>query len=180
MAKRILSLDAGFAALGWAVIEGGKILECGVLRTQAPKRMAKIRAADANAERTMFLIRSLRDIVVKYEVKGLLAEMPSGGAQSAAAMACMARAATIPAALAGFFDLPREWISPADVKVAATATGFTPGSKTASKQEVKDGVLRRWPQAKLPVPACAWEHTADALGVYLAAEHGQLVTMLNV
>jgi len=170
---KILCLDAGFKSMGWAVLENGDVIDCNVFRTKETGRKGAVRVADDNAERVMDLTRRLRDLIREHKIVGLLVEMPSGGAQSAKAMASMARSATIAASMAAFFDLPYEWITPADVKVAAA------GTRTASKEEVKAGVLRRWPKAKLPKPACEWEHVADALGVYLAAQHGNLVRLLT-
>lgn len=171
--RNILCLDAGFKSMGWAVLCGGKIVDCGVFRTKETGRKGAVRVADDNAERVMDLTRRLRDLVQRHKVAGLLVEMPSGGAQSAKAMASMARSSTIAASMAGFFDLPYEWITPADVKIAAA------GARTASKEEVKAGVLKHWPGAKLPKAACEWEHVTDALGVYMAAQHGNLVRLLT-
>lgn len=53
------------------------------------------------------------------------------------------------------------------------------GKANASKEEVENAVLQRWPDAPLPKLKAEREHVADALAVFLAVEHGTLIRTLR-
>ncbi|MBE7462882.1 MAG: hypothetical protein HS116_05230 [Planctomycetes bacterium] len=170
--SRILTLDAGFTSTGWAVLEGGGIVAAGCIRTERSAKKRGIRVADDDADRCATIARGLAGIVQNYAIRGIVCEAPSGGAKGARAIACMARAGAIVATVAELLALPCEWVTPQAVKRTA-------GTGAVSKADVEAVILRRWQDAPLPRLKCEREHVTDALGAYLAAEHGQLVRMLN-
>lgn len=170
---QILALDPSFTATGWALIRDDMILACRCIRTTPNHRRRGIRVADDDAERTQYLARELHRLIGANGVKGIIAELPSAGAKGARAIACMARAAAIVQSVAAVLQVPSEWVTPAEVKKAAG------GAKNASKEDVERGILARWPDAPLPDLKCEREHVCDALGAYLAAEYGTLVSVLT-
>lgn len=172
IAPAVLALDAGFTALGWAVLKAGRIVALGCIRTAKTTRKGRVRVADDDAERTQVLARELAGIIRTHSVQGLVAELPSAGAKGARAIGCMARAGAIVATVAELLTVPAEWLTPGDIKAVA-------GSKAASKADVEAAVLCRWPDAPLPKVKAEREHVADALACYIAAENGTLVRMLN-
>ena len=170
-AASILAVDAGFVACGWAVLCAGRIVATGCIRTERSEHKKALRVADDDAERCALIARSLARIVREHQVSGIVAELPGAGAKGARAISCMARAGAILATVAELLSLPTEWVTPSDVKKIT-------GSRAASKLDVETVVLARWPRASLPKVKAEREHVADALGAYLAAEHGQLVRIL--
>lgn len=171
-APTVLAVDAGFTACGWAVLKAGQPVAAGCIRTEKTNRKRAVRVADDDAERCAYLARELARIVQAHNVKGLVAEMPSAGGQSARAVACMAKAGAVLAAVVELLQLPAEWLTPGEIKAVA-------GSKSASKADVEAAVLRRWPNAPLPSLKCEREHVADALAAFMAAEHGSLCRLLS-
>jgi len=170
--QAILAVDAGFTATGYAVVKAGRILTCGCFRTKRSNRKHGLRVADDDAERSRAIARELMAICKQHDVRGIIAELPSAGAQNARAATCMARAGTIVVVVSELANLPSEWVPPSAVKAVA-------GRSDASKLDVERAVQRRWPDAPLPKLKCEREHAADALAAFMAAEHGTLVRLLN-
>lgn len=168
----ILAVDAGFTATGYAVVRGGAVLTCGCIRTEPTKLKHAVRKADDDVERCQLIARQLKLLTQNYPVQGLLVELPTGGGQSARAVACMSKASAVMATFVELMGLPTEWITPTAVKLIT-------GRKDASKEDVEKTVLARWPDVPLPKAKCEREHVTDALGVYIAAEHGTLARLIN-
>lgn len=167
----VLAVDVGFVATGWAVLAAGRIISVGCIRTDGSDRKRGVRASDSDAERTACIARQLDRVIRGFQIRGVIAELPTAGAKGARAIACMARASAIVATVVELHGLPAEFVTPMDVKKVT-------GTATASKDEVEAAVIRRWPAASLPKLKCEREHVADALGAYLAAENGTLVRTL--
>lgn len=172
----ILAIDAGFTAMGWALVVGREVVKVGCIRTRPPSgtRKREVRVASQDVERTQFLARKLRTVINENAVAGMVVELPGGGAKGARANACMARAGAVVATLAELMGLPTEWVAPLDAK---SATGVA----KAQKEDVARMVLGRWPDVAglLPPSLGEREHILDALGAYIAAEGGLLVRTLN-
>lgn len=133
----LLSLDVGFAKTGWSVFRNGQPMACGV--SYQPKSAKKsARTADESVIRAGILCTNLRDIIRRYDCKAVIGELPSGGAQSSCAMRDMASATCAVAGLVACLDLPCEWCTPTDVKVAAT------GLKSGTKEEIMLAVAERY------------------------------------
>lgn len=158
--------------MGWAVLLGGNVKALGCIRTEKATRKGAVRVADDDAARCQAIARCLANVVRLNGVGGIVCEMPSGGAQGARAIACMARASAVVAVTVELLGLPAEWYTPGDVKRIV-------GAGVVTKEQVEAVVRRRWPRLTLPKLAAEREHCSDALGCYLAAEHGNLVRMLN-
>lgn len=169
MSKAILLIDIGFLNMGWAVVKDRCLYDHGTIERPKPsKRKTAVRVADADMEYCGKLHSTLCDIVLKYQVRGVVAELPGGGAQSKRACECMAMSKAVVACLVDSGRLPAEWVTPSEVKQAVT------GKKTATKEEVTAGVKQYFNfDGELS------EHEADSLGAYVAARDGQLVRLLE-
>jgi Holliday junction resolvasome RuvABC endonuclease subunit len=133
----LLSLDVGFRKTGWTVFDQGMPKECGI--AQQPKSTKRgVRTADDNVFRAGQLVSTLKDVIEGWSCKAVIGELPSGGAQSATAMRDMAAATCAVAGLVTCMDLPCEWCTPTEVKVAAT------GLKSGTKEEIMLAVADRY------------------------------------
>lgn len=187
MAK-LLGIDAGFQAMGTVIVElddvgnGGpsfrQILHAESFRTKPSSKKRGIRVADDDAERCQELARFLIDTIRSHQPAGAVVELPSGGAQGARANRAMGMATGIVVAVLEVAELPVEWVTPGDVKKAAT--GRADGSKEAVQDAVREtfdwgqGDKNHWPRHKW-----AQEHVADAAAAVLAAEGGTLIRALE-
>jgi len=166
--RTILCLDPGFAATGYLVVGRNDFLQAhGVVKTEKSNRKLKIRAAEDDARRSAELARQLADLIVRHHCRGIVTELPHGGAQSARAMAHMARCAAIVVTVAELIALPIEYYAPEEVKRALT------GRKRASKEEMIVAAAQHLPVLS-ELPKSKAEHIADAVGVWQAAKHGNL------
>jgi Holliday junction resolvasome RuvABC endonuclease subunit len=172
MSAPILTLDIGFRATGWAVLAGGVPADSGCIRTKDDSKKRGVRKADADALACAEIARELWRIIRACGIRGIVCELPNAGAQGARPNRCMGMATAIVASVAELAGLPAEWVTPADVKAVA------PGIRNPSKADVEAAVRSRWPDLVLPEAAADREHIADALGAYMAAEHGQMVRTL--
>jgi len=165
----LLSLDVGFRATGWTVFESGKIRACGVILTD-PATKKTTRNSDDNAFRAARIALELKGICETYAVQGVVGEMPSGGAQSARAMAHMALATGCVAATFSILGLPVEWTTPNEVKIAVC------GVRAASKDDIMTAIKKRF-DFDFPKSKVVFEHIADSCGAYLAMRNGNLVKL---
>jgi len=168
----LLALDVGFRNSGWCAFKDGKPVAWGVIQTDKAKKKT-VRMADDNAYRAGQIARQIKEIVDEHNVCAIIGELPSGGAQSARAMAQMAAATCIVGAVANILELPVEWCSPTDVKKAVT------GLRSATKREVMDAVRKKFEGVDWPKTKGVFEHVADAVGAYLALRDGNLVKMFG-
>ena len=211
----VLALDVGFDNTGWAVMgtdrDAGKdiIVDVGCITTSKSPKKTKVRLADENAMRGAQIASKLAQIVREWGCHCMIGEMPSGGAQSALSMRAMAAATTAVSATAAVLEIPAEWCSPTDVKLA------TFGLKSATKDEVMNAVVEKYDwwvdkkshyttitrgkrkgEKKLVVcktfhvpcsgefktrkiPGGTFEHIADAIGAYWAMRDSNLVRMFG-
>lgn len=190
MMAKLMGIDAGFQACGVVVVELGnadadttgpasrRILHAESFRTKPSPKKRGIRVADDDAERCQQLARFLIDTIRTYRPAGAVVELPSGGAQGARANRAMGMATGVVVAVLEIAELPAEWVTPGDVKVAAT--GRRDGSKVAVQAAVREafdwgrGDKGHWPRYKW-----AQEHVADAAAAVLAAEGGTLMRALE-
>lgn len=171
-ANAILTLDVGLANCGYAVLRNDEVVACGVIRTKRSLKKT-VRVADDSASRAASMARELRDIITNYKVKAIVGELPSGGAKSARAMGQMSAATAIVASVASILDIPTEYCTPTDCKLAAC------GSRSASKEDVMLAIRERFNNGNFPKAKAQFEHIADALAAYLALRHdGSLIKLL--
>jgi len=162
----LLALDVAFANMGWSVLEGGKIAAFGTIRTEKDKRKTT-RVSDDRAARAAYLACEL-DIVIKTSnVKGIIAELPSGS-QNAVAASLMAYASGVVVGVAAANNLPCEWISEGDSKKAAI------GKRSATKEEMMEWARAAYPGVEFPKAKCHFEHVADSLAAYNGLKHSTL------
>lgn len=196
--RNILAIDVGFSNMGFAVVNPKRTaVDCGVFVTEKSAKKTT-RVADDYATRSGQLAKQIAGIIHSNEICGIVAELPSGGAQNAKAIAQMNMATAILSSVASLLNVPCEWTTPSEVKRAMT------GNKTASKNEIMESAIRQWggkivnkqTKCKKSVnfpdgertnssyffcnkfrPACEFEHIADALGAYMALSDSVLIRM---
>lgn len=179
----ILAIDPSFCNTGWSVWDGaGQVIDTGCIRTEKTKNKM-LRVSDDTAARIQTVAGELAAVIQQHKVAGIVAELPSGGAKSAAAAKAMGIATAIVACTAEFHKLPAEYYTPMDVKKALAH------NKVASKEDMEQAAAivspiqaAKWAHQKgkfqgryLP----EWEHIADSIGCYEAAKNGNLVRQHN-
>lgn len=200
----LLSLDVGFSATGYTVWRSGRVVACGVVRTQKTKAKGVLVSSDT-AARCCVLASGLQDLFSRFEIGGVIGELPGGGSQNARAahQFGLAMGATITCChMAG---LPAEWVTPQAVKRAMTgkleaskteimdlAIDMLGGEKEVGPVEVRkitkgrlkgrtiksQSVIFHWAECKFA--KSDFEHIADSVGVYRAAmAQGNLVKMFG-
>lgn len=129
MAARVLGVDPGSAATGWAVVEGSgtrhRLVDSGVIRTRGADR----------AERLADLLRRLAAVVEQSAPDAAAVETPFSGRNPRSALA-LAEARGVVLAVLGGAGIPVEPYPPAAVKAAVVGTG------TADKRQVAYMVVR--------------------------------------
>lgn len=183
---RVLALDVAFAHLGWAIMEphedGWRCLDGYVIETKKSDKKKKIRVADDDVRRCTEHFATLSAIITRCGIQGIVAEMPPGGSKSATSAKAMGMAKAVVACAAEAHGLPTEWITPDEGKKAAT------GKKNASKAQVQRAMIKEYPDCtksfKLKRGSKTeyenrFEHTADALAAFKAAEKGTMVRLLH-
>jgi Holliday junction resolvasome RuvABC endonuclease subunit len=170
----ILCLDVNLAKCGWAVIDlNGRMIAVDTIATQSVSRKSKVRVADATFERCRELSREIALVITDYDPRGVIMELPSGGAQSQRAAVCMAAGSAICAAVMELYQLPYEAYTPMENKKAAT------GIRNASKEQMIARAKRQWPDAPWPRTKAKLEDAADAACVWFCAENGTLLNTLR-
>lgn len=175
---RILCLDLALANTGAAVLRldpAGDLLEhVETIHTEktdkATMRKARMRVSDDEWRRTRELSDGLHRLLDSYRPSHVFIECPTGGSKSANAARSMAVARGAACAVLSSRGAPVTLVTPFEAKSAAT------GSKSASKEEVKQAVLSRFPKFDKwirgksgKVVASLNEHAYDAVSVYMAA-----------
>jgi hypothetical protein len=80
----ILTLDIAFASMGWAVMNKGKVIDCGAIKTEKTKNK-QTRVSDDRAWRAAILSKELNEIIVDNNVGAVVGELPSGSQNAIAA-----------------------------------------------------------------------------------------------
>jgi len=195
--KSLMCVDVGFSNMGVTIYTNEGLTFCDVINSEKSARKTT-RVSDDNARRVALLAKGLRDLCELHSVVGICAEAPSGS-QNARALAHMSMALAVVSVSAFFLGLPVEYYSAMEVKVALT------GNKKASKQEmmvaaaqkfgfcidtktIKIGKGKRSGKTSVQqsfsfngqrYSAAAFEHIADSIGVWFAAQHNNLVRMVK-
>ena len=191
----ILSVDLGLSNYGYVVYNTyGQITKVGVLQTK--KTTVKItRTSDDYASRVLSLRNQLNRVILSNNILAVVGEAPSLGGQSSTGVRDMAVALAISVCVFTEHNLPVEWCTPEQSKVALT------GKKTASKQDMmyaavknyswkvtfksiyikKTGNLQRidsiYHPMGIPMGANKFEHVADAIGAAHALRDGNIIKM---
>ncbi len=183
----LLACDVAFGNLGWVVLDAGKPIASGVIVTEKTKRK-NVLVSNDYYNRSSKIATELEEVIKTYDVKGLLGELPSGGAKSSRAAIQMNMATGIVASVCTLKKLPAEFCTPNDVKK------ITIGKLNATKQEIMDLIIDQYGGRKTgkkvkckkskkspegmrtdytyhftgqKFGAGAFEHIADAMGVWM-------------
>lgn len=163
----LLVLDVAFRNTGWAVMDKGKIVDWGTIMTKKEQRK-NVRVSDAYAAECAMLSSELINLIKTYKPKGILGELPNGSQNAKAAKLLGGAVATV-AAIATGFNLPLEWISEGDSKLAAL------GARKGIKDDAMNWARNKYPQIDFGDVKTQFEHVADALMAYNGLKNGLLV-----
>ena len=171
----LLGLDLAFVATGWVVVDPRtfNLLGFGCITTKKEQKRRGIRVADDDFRRCSDLARGLFQVLEGYLVKGIVAEIPTGGAQGARSNRAMGMATGVLSAVVEAYKLPLEVYTPLEVKVAGGGDG------RASKESVEVAMLAQWSGLSSFKPKGLRQHVTDAAAVILAARSGVLYRTLG-
>ena len=175
---KILGLDPGFAAFGYALVAygtTGMVVEAlGVLRTEPSSAKRKVLASDDNARRAREIVRDLRPLV---EGARLVCTESMSFPRSSSAAAKMALSWGLIVAEVDRCDRPLLQATPQEIKKRLCQ------NKSADKLEVENELNHRFGEMKLKallktVPRTLHNHAYDALAAIIAcldSEQGRML-----
>jgi Holliday junction resolvasome RuvABC endonuclease subunit len=189
----LLCLDIAFDNIGWSAFQGGKPIDVGLIHAEKSGKKT-VRVADERADRCASMTGDLLSVIMRHKVDGIIGELPTGSQNAAAANLC-GWASGLVVSICRVLDLPAEWVSPNDVKMAVI------GRRDASKMEIMDMVSNHYGWQKdvkiiniakgkragkesvqnvfhclgKKFPAGTFEHVADSIGVYWSSKNRNLV-----
>jgi Holliday junction resolvasome RuvABC endonuclease subunit len=172
----IMALDVGFRNMGVVIFDpvSDQPIAVRTIKTEPSHKKLQVRKADDNSRRAAEMARELSDMIDRYNVRGAVGELPSGGSKSHAAATQMAAATAVAAAVLELKGIPTEWSTPTEGKVALC------GSKTASKEEMMAKARELYgDMIDLPKAKAEFEHIADAMAAYLAQKNGNIKRLLS-
>lgn len=160
----VLGLDPGFASFGYSILrltpKGEEVVAVNVIRTKKTDKKRNVLASDDNFRRARAIAAVLREVVIGFRPKALTAEALSLP-RNASAAAKVAMSWGILADIVEEFQLPMVQQSPQGIKKKLC------GKMTASKVEVREFLLERYPGAfgmfMSSTPEGQWEHGFDAV-----------------
>jgi len=130
----ILTNDPSMTAWGWAVLTSKrKILESGCIKTAPEQKKRRIRKGDDTVRRASEIIDYLKTIILHYDIKFIISELPHGS-QNASAAVMIGLVTGIIQTLADVYNLPIEWYSEGDSKK------YLLGKLSATKQETINAI----------------------------------------
>jgi len=191
----ILCLDIAFEHIGYSMFHDKHPVALGMIHV--PKSGKKnVRVSDERADRCAAMVGHLINLIFKHKAQGVIGELPSGS-QNARAANLLGWAGGLVVTTCRILELPAEWVSQNDVKIAVA------GKKNATKPEIMDKVAEfyGWNRKEKVIkikkgkragkttkqvtydalggkyPAGKFEHVADSIGVYWASRDRNLVRM---
>jgi Holliday junction resolvasome RuvABC endonuclease subunit len=185
--KTVLALDVAYAHMGWAVIEpyqNKSVVErVGCIDNKSITKKKKVLyTADYELQRVTRLYKELKKVYVTSRPSCVIAEIPASGGRSQQSAAAMAMGKTIVACLVAEYEVPAQWTSPDDGKMALC------NSLQATKLQMQAAAMEQFPELRKMVPKSkrksksgyeGWfEHAADAIAAFVAARDGNLVRFL--
>jgi crossover junction endodeoxyribonuclease RuvC len=142
---KVLGIDPGLANLGWAVIDGDVIVDCGVIKTQSKMQ---------NDARLLRLFEELENIVDKHNLfGGVMANerLPYGARMKSASS--IGEVIGVLGLLCAFYQMRRFEYSPMSAKRQATGSG-----KATKEMVIETARTLGWKGAIV-------EHSADAIAI---------------
>jgi Holliday junction resolvasome RuvABC endonuclease subunit len=145
---RLLGIDAGFSAPGYAVLEltpdTAKVLTAGCIQTKAiskkQRRTDSVYKSEDDARRIEEIAVSLAQVIREWSPDVAAVELPSAGAKSAAAIRGMAYATSVTASVLALTKIPVYYLTPRASKVSTTGDG------AAEKMKMVEYVSREFPR----------------------------------
>lgn len=181
----ILALDVAFANTGFVVFErcAGKWVpsEHGIIKTAKETKKRNMYTADDTDRRIRVICSKLDSLYEKWQPNLAVAELPTGGGKSSSSVKAMAIGASVVTSFTFFRGIPLHNVRPDDVKLATT------GTRSASKLHIENVIETLYPAVadkyRSTKSRSGWsgefEHVADAIGAFLAAESSPMVRMLE-
>lgn len=191
----LLACDPGYSNYGCSVIDKyGTVVDLGTIQTKKSNKKL-LRAADDDVQRITQIVSKLSQVIKKYEIQGILAELPPSNSQSAKAAKGLGMAVALSVTLFAELRIPVEWATPEEVKYALT------GKKNASKEDMMLTACKKYDwqitqkkiHSKKTQKVCRvdnvyyplgramgknqFEHIADSLGAYEALRHTNTARM---
>ena len=164
---RNLALDPSYRATGWAVFDDMKLEDYGVITTSRDATARYV--MEDNIRRDTIIWRDLNQLM-RFIDGDVIAEMPSGGAQSAHAAGGMARVSGVVVASCLSAGLN---LIPLTASVCQKKT-YGKCLKSEKKSASIRYVTNLYPQLA-GLPKYKAEHICDAIAAYLAADSMDLV-----
>jgi Holliday junction resolvasome RuvABC endonuclease subunit len=179
----LLLCDPAFRNFGWAVLrvhpidKGELVITAGCIRTEKAERKQKLLAADDNHRCVGEIINTLRDVHAEHTPFLICAESQQGSKNSHA-MQLQGMAWGALSAFSYLVRTPILQVSPQTVKKTVC------GRRDASKEEIRDKVLERWPGSTSDAirrikPASLHEHIYDALAVGIVCLQSETIQMVR-
>lgn len=154
----LMACDPSITAFGFAIINEGKIIHTGCIKTVPDDKKSKIRKGDSTVRRIAEINSVLLDAIKKYNVKYIVTEQPHGS-QSASAAVMIGIVTGMLKTMADCLDLGIEWYSEGDSKKHLL------GKRNAIKTETIDAIKKIYKVEWFNV-GYKDEAVADALAVY--------------
>lgn len=163
--KLILTNDPSIVAWGWAVVDPvtNTVVECGGIKTEPESKKLRTRKGDDRVRRVTDINRQLIAVIKKYNIALILSELPHGS-QSAVAALMIGIVTGIMQAIGDSLEIPVEWYSEGDAKVAVS------GKRSVPKDDMVT-IIDKLFDEKVLWKKTKWENQAiaDALAVYYVA-----------
>ncbi len=161
MEPTILVNDPSMTAWGYAVIEQGRVIVSGCIKTEPDYKKKRIRKSDDLTRRVSEIVHCLEDIIDEHGVNYIISELPHGS-QNAQAAVMIGVVVGIVQTFADLYNYPIEWYSEMDAKKALL------GKKSATKAETINKIIQvyNWTPTGTKYRD---EAVADALAVYYVA-----------
>lgn len=180
----VLCVDVGLANIGAVVVDPRagvmlptmppkypepRIVEFAYCHTEKIDKKSRWRHSDDKGRRVQEGARFYNDLVMRHGIKRAAAELPIGGAPNSQAATDLAYASATFLAVMEVLEVAVEFYAPEEVKRAATGKG------NANKEQMMAAAAALYPEIVDQFPRKGErEHVSDAVGVYLAARHGNL------
>jgi len=169
----ILANDPSITAWGWSVVTpDGVVVDSGIIKTKRSDKKLRIRAGDDRTRRIREINTVIINLIVKYNPKLIVGELPHGS-QSASAAISLGVTTAILETVSYCYNKPIEWYSEGDAKVAVFGKGMGNVSKTNMVYAIDKKT--NWSASGVKSDD---EGIADSIAVFMAAKNVSPVIQL--
>lgn len=174
--KYVLTNDPSMTAWGWAVVRPSDnvVIDCGAIKTEPQSKALRTRKGDDRVRRVQEINFQLINIIKRYHIALIVSELPHGS-QSAVAAIMIGITTGVLQAIGDCLEVPVEWFSEGDAKVAVS------GHRSVPKDDMVQIMEGFFPDC--PFKKTKWENQAiaDSLAVYyVARQQSTALKMLAV